>query len=315
MTTQTSGRDPVEKLAEEFAERYRRGERPALTEYTQKYPELAEQIRDLFPAMVVIEQFGSVAEPPADPFSQTGGSSQQPQQLGEYCILREVGRGGMGVVYEAVQESLGRHVALKVLPFHGLLNPIHSERFRREARAAAQLHHTNIVPVFGIGEHQGIHYYAMQFIQGQGLDVILKEVRRLRDRKDFPGAGTGGPAQEVTVTIAQGLLQGQFRPGPPSGAAPNDAAGAVRRPPDSQSPAEAGAPGAALSETALHLPEQAQRQYFPQRRSRGRAGRRSPGLCPQTRDSAPRHQAFQPLAGYARRHLDHRFRPGQVRRQ
>ena len=74
----------------------------------------------------------------------------------------------MGVVYEAVQESLGRHVALKVLPFQRLMLPTHLERFRREARAAARLHHTNIVPVFGVGEHDGVHYYAMQFIQGQG---------------------------------------------------------------------------------------------------------------------------------------------------
>src|SRR5207244_6186083 len=95
MTTQTSGRDPVEKLAEEFAERFRRGERPALTEYTQKYPELAEQIRELFPAMVVIEQFGSVAESPTGPFGQrTMRGGYQPQQLGEYRIMREVGRGG-----------------------------------------------------------------------------------------------------------------------------------------------------------------------------------------------------------------------------
>ncbi|HEV3083104.1 MAG TPA: protein kinase, partial [Gemmataceae bacterium] len=232
MNTQTSGREPVEKLAEEFAERYRRGERPALTEYTQKYPELAEQIRDLFPAMVVIEQFGSVAGPPTDPFGRAASGSPQPQQLGEYCILREVGRGGMGIVYEAVQESLGRHVALKVLPFHGLLNPIHSERFRREARAAAQLHHTNIVPVFGIGEHQGIHYYAMQFIQGQGLDAILKEVRRLRDKKEALATGTGTPAEEITLSIAEALFTGQFKPMPAREDEQNDAAGEARRSPD-----------------------------------------------------------------------------------
>src|SRR5207237_9107386 len=92
-------------------------------------------------------------------------SAKVPQQLGEYRILRQVGRGGMGVVYEAVQESLGRHVALKALLYHRLANPQLVERFHREARAAARLHHTNIVPVFGVGEHQGIQYYAMQFIQ------------------------------------------------------------------------------------------------------------------------------------------------------
>src|SRR5262249_23376197 len=153
MATPSSGRDPVEKLAEEFAERYRRGERPSLAEYTEKYPELADQIRELFPALVEMEQFGSLEGPPAGPHLPTVPSGRMlPRQLGEYGILREVGRGGMGVVYEAVQESLGRHVALKVLTLHGLLSPTHLERFRREAKAAARLHHTNIVPVFGVGE-------------------------------------------------------------------------------------------------------------------------------------------------------------------
>jgi hypothetical protein len=90
------------------------------------------------------------------------------QQLGDYQILREVGRGGMGVVYEAQQLSLGRHVAIKVLPSHALLDPRHLGRFQREARSAAKLHHTNIVPVFGVGEQDGLHYYVMQFITGLG---------------------------------------------------------------------------------------------------------------------------------------------------
>ncbi|HLJ91701.1 MAG TPA: hypothetical protein VKU02_00775 [Gemmataceae bacterium] len=160
MSIESSSRDPVEKLAEEFAARYRRGERPSLTEYTEQYPELAEQIRDLFPALVIMEQFGSVAGSASGPFRPGAADrAPPPEHLGDYRILREVGRGGMGIVYEAVQESLGRHVALKILPFHQLMNPIHLERFRREARAAAQLHHTNIVPVFGIGEAEGVHYY------------------------------------------------------------------------------------------------------------------------------------------------------------
>jgi len=67
----------------------------------------------------------------------------------------------MGIVYEAEQVSLGRHVALKVLPDKALLDPNHKRRFEREARAAAKLHHTNIVPVFGVGEHDGLPYYVM----------------------------------------------------------------------------------------------------------------------------------------------------------
>ena len=102
------------------------------------------------------------------------------EQLGDYRILREVGRGGMGVVYEAEQVSLGRHVALKVLPPQMLRDARTRRRFEREARAAAKLHHTNIVPVFGVGEQDETPYYVMQFIQGLGLDGVLEELRRLR---------------------------------------------------------------------------------------------------------------------------------------
>src|SRR5262249_53891902 len=127
VTTPSSDADPLVELAEEYAERFRRGERPTLTEYTDKYPDLADRIRKLFPALVMMEEFGSVAGPTTDPY----GAGAPPRQLGDYRILREVGRGGMGIVYEAVQESLGRHVALKVLTAQGWKNPTHLERFRR----------------------------------------------------------------------------------------------------------------------------------------------------------------------------------------
>jgi hypothetical protein len=166
---------------EEFVERFRCGERPSLTEYAERYPDLAEEIRELFPALVMMEDLVSVPGQPSVP-----APGPVPEQLGDFRILREIGRGGMGVVYEAMQESLGRHVALKVLPFHGLLGPSHLERFRREAQAAARLHHSNIVPVFGIGEHDGIHYYAMQFIQGQSLDDVIEEVKTAAREKN-PG--------------------------------------------------------------------------------------------------------------------------------
>src|SRR6266404_9944721 len=179
MTEVSADRDPVEVLAEDFVERHRRGERPALSEYTQRFPEHADAIRMLFPALIKIEQLKPAVLDATGAFTPVRDSAR-PQQLGDFRILREVGRGGMGIVYEAEQTSLGRHVALKVLPRHALLDPRQLQRFQREARAAARLHHTNIVPVFGGGEDAGIHYYAMQFIQGQGLDEVLHEVRHLR---------------------------------------------------------------------------------------------------------------------------------------
>jgi WD40 repeat protein/serine/threonine protein kinase/tetratricopeptide (TPR) repeat protein len=101
-----------------------------------------------------------------------------PTLLGDYRIIRELGRGGMGIVYEAEQVSLGRRVALKVLPQQLLRGEHAVERFRREARAAARLHHTNIVQVYGTGEHDGIHYFVMQLIPGAGLDRVVRGLRR-----------------------------------------------------------------------------------------------------------------------------------------
>ena len=199
MKTPLPTRETVEQLAEEFAERYRRGERPPLSEYTARYPEHADQIRDLFPALVMMEQLAPDSEAAA---TFLAGSSlrnrlvEHPEQLGDYRILREIGRGGMGVVYEAEQVSLGRHVALKVLPQQLRPNLTQRQRFEREARSAARLHHTNIVPVFGVGEEGGLHYYVMQYIQGLGLDAVLDELRRLRQEKRPSGSM---PVDEPTL--------------------------------------------------------------------------------------------------------------------
>lgn len=209
MSASSADREPIDRLAEEFAERFRRGERPALTEYTQKYPELADEIRGLFPALVVMEQFGSVEEQATSGYE--GASAPSLERLGDFRILREVGRGGMGVVYEAVQESLGRHVALKVMPSQTLLDNRQLQRFQREARAAAKLHHTNVVPVFGVGEHDGMHYYVMQFIQGQSLDQVLIELRRLRRLQKSPSHPNDGddvPKNQAASAVAWSLCAG-----------------------------------------------------------------------------------------------------------
>ena len=177
--------------------------------------------------MVAIEQFGGGADQATGlcaPRPETAGPI--PERLGDYRIVREIARGGMGIVYEAVQESLGRHVALKVMPQYRLHDPNQLERFQREARAAAMLHHTNIVPVFGVGEHNGVHYYAMQYIQGQSLDAVLREVKRLRGFKTAepaPSSVAGGDpalAASVAIELVSGRFAGQ------SGATGGDRVGA-----------------------------------------------------------------------------------------
>src|SRR5262245_30329866 len=110
MAGDEESRDPLEQLAQSFLERYRRGERPALTEYTQRHPELAEDIRDLIPALVVMEAAGPRDSQPPHACGRPTTDGRVPEMLGDYRIVREVGRGGMGIVYEAVQEGLGRHV-------------------------------------------------------------------------------------------------------------------------------------------------------------------------------------------------------------
>ncbi len=129
--------------------------------------------------------------------------SSAPRQLGDFRIIREVGKGGMGVVYEAEQVSLGRHVALKVLSSSMLIDGRAKRRFEREAKAAAKLHHTNIVPVFGVGEQDGIPYYVMQFIQGQPLDDVLDELKKLQFDNAQPAALSG---RELGVTRSVGQV-------------------------------------------------------------------------------------------------------------
>src|SRR6516164_2252944 len=102
----------------------------------------------------------------------------QNRRLGDFEIIREIGRGGMGVVYEARQVSLNRKVALKVLSGGLGLTPRAVQRFHREAEAAAKLHHTNIVPVYATGEQDGTHFYAMELIDGPSLDRVLQQMRQ-----------------------------------------------------------------------------------------------------------------------------------------
>ena len=203
--------DPIDDLADAFLERYRRGERPSLSEYTEKNPELAERIRDVFPALIAMEEVGhGGGQATGQHVGSSGSGTPMPERLGDYLLVRRIGSGGMGIVYEAIQESLGRHVALKTLPSHHLADVTQLERFRREARAAARLHHSHIVPVFAVGEHEGLHYYTMQFIRGRGLDTVLQEVKRLRHDPGAPAASGAPAGQDLSTALALGLCSGRL---------------------------------------------------------------------------------------------------------
>jgi eukaryotic-like serine/threonine-protein kinase len=162
------------QIVDEFLERLGSGEQPDVEEYARRYPQLAAMLRNMLPAVQVIHFSAATAPRPA---AQPAPEVQPEGPLGDFRIVREVGRGGMGIVYEAVQISLGRRVALKVLPFAAALDDRQLQRFKNEALAAAHLQHQSIVPVYYVGCERGVHFYAMQFIHGRTLAAVIDELR------------------------------------------------------------------------------------------------------------------------------------------
>ena len=175
MTDQTH-RDPLEILMDEFARRCRNGESPEISEYVDRLPERETEIRDIFPTVVLMEQLKSKHESVSTLSPQPSSGLELPTQIGNYELLREIGRGGMGVVFEAVQQGLDRQVALKVMNANAITSESQHRRFQREVLSAARLHHTNIVPVFAVGEDNGTHFYSMQYIDGIGLDKYIRQL-------------------------------------------------------------------------------------------------------------------------------------------
>ena len=163
------------------------------------HPHLAVELRSYLENVrllhrVTHELGRSDAGTPEGVLSSTGAETRQ---IGDFKIVREIGRGGMGIVYEAHQISLNRQVALKILPFAAVLDQRQIARFRNEAQAAAQLHHPNIVPVFAVGQEQGVHYYAMQYVNGQSLEQVICAVRQATGQEV---SGTAKPANSANVS-------------------------------------------------------------------------------------------------------------------
>ena len=183
MADETQDRDPIESLVDVILSRLRNGERLDPGELSNEYPGLAGELPTLLRTIDALERAHSGMGPGGPgPFPAPPIGEPALRHLGDYRLIREVGRGGMGVVFEAEQLSLGRRVALKILPRHVALDSKVLKRFRREARSAARLHHSNIVPVFEVGRDGDVAYYAMQFIPGRGLDKVIEGLRARRDR-------------------------------------------------------------------------------------------------------------------------------------
>jgi WD40 repeat protein/serine/threonine protein kinase len=195
----------VAQVADEFVERRQRGEAPDLEEYATRYPQAADLLRKVLATLQLLGESPVAGSPGAG----EGAAVVVGGNLGDFRIVREIGRGGMGVVYEAVQVSLGRHVALKVLPVEAARDAKLLARFRREAQAAAQLHHSNIVPVFEVGQQGEVFFYAMQYIAGQPVDAVIQELQRLRAASRRTPATDAAPAASA---VAHALLTGAFKP-------------------------------------------------------------------------------------------------------
>jgi serine/threonine protein kinase len=168
---QDDPRDPIEKLAEKFLAEIRAGKPTSVEDFQQRYPKHAAAIEAIFPTLMMMEDIKPDMRRLRD--SADTLLDRNVSQLGDFRILRKIGFGGMGVVYEAQQQSLDRPVAIKVFAPTLLTSPRQIRRFKREAKAAGTLHHSNIVPVLGVGEQWGIHYYIMQLIDGKGLDQVI----------------------------------------------------------------------------------------------------------------------------------------------
>jgi serine/threonine protein kinase len=179
--------DPrVLQAARDYLADLEAGRVPDRQTYLARYPELAEAMSECFEGIELAHAAGQAMRGEAPPLR-----AEHPiEPLGDFKIIREIGRGGMGIIYEAIQLSLGRRVALKVLPFASALDAKHLQRFKTEAHAAAQLHHSNIVPVYAVGCERGMHFYAMQLIEGRSLDKVIREWR-----------GDGPAAQPSASTV------------------------------------------------------------------------------------------------------------------
>jgi serine/threonine protein kinase len=201
--------DPrVVECAEAYLSALQAGKSPDRQAVLERFPEIANELAECLDALEFVRRAQPEADLEASDQDELGDSPgmRRPVALGDFRIVREIGRGGMGVVYEAEQTSLGRKVALKVLPFAAVLDPRHLKRFKNEAQAAAGLHHQNIVPVHGVGCERGVHYYAMQYIEGQTLAQVIRDLRRM-EGLDQPQ----DDAQEAaTSNLADSLTWGKF---------------------------------------------------------------------------------------------------------
>jgi len=185
----------LDSIVGDFTRQVRDGQKPQVADFQKKHPQLHCQLGELLGSVEMIEQLKSTTDDKAgsaDSFDRI--QFPMPETIGEYNVLSELGRGGMGIVYLGKHETLGRQDAIKVLPPSLATSEDRVDRFHSEAQAAARLHHTHIVGVFGVGQNDSFHYYVMDYVAGRGLDEIIKE----RKNKDADSATDSQRSSETT---------------------------------------------------------------------------------------------------------------------
>ncbi len=196
--THRSSDDPrLAPALEEYLELCRQGQRPERGAFLSRFEPIRDALAECLEGLEFVQSaVGAVANQGSS--GGPAGHDEPPTintRLGDFQLIRQVGRGGMGVVFEAEQLSLGRRVALKVLPFAAALDPRQRQRFQVEAQAAACLHHTHIVPVFAVGCDRGTYYYAMQYIEGRTLSDVIQEMREI-EQSPRNGSDRAAPRNE-----------------------------------------------------------------------------------------------------------------------
>ena len=198
-------------LIDEIADKMRRGEAVSLETCVREHPDCAERLRELFPALELMADL-SVVHGDSSVSAATGcpsalaSASPIAGVLGDFRIVREIGRGGMGIVYEAQQISLQRRVALKMLPFAAVMDARQLQRFKNEAVAAASLKHPHIVQVYSVGCERGVHYYAMEYVEGQTLADVIGQLRQLPGLASKDEPAEQSQVSQLTRSLAAGRL-------------------------------------------------------------------------------------------------------------
>jgi uncharacterized delta-60 repeat protein len=177
---QTDLEELIGRVADQYLQRLCDGDEPDVEEYARDFPEAAGPLRQILPALEIMAAGLSSEQPLAAQQKPLITQQRNLASLGDFRLIGELGRGGMGVVYEAEQVSVGRRVAIKILPFAALLNETQLERFATEATAAARLQHSGIVQIYSVGCERGIHFYSMRLIEGPSLAQVITGLRHER---------------------------------------------------------------------------------------------------------------------------------------